>query len=78
MRVQENRGVVSVCIQVRSPNVGCPVMIPFRLLLITEENDNGAGILYHVYIVIIIMSRTWADKCVYICINNDVLNSIFE
>ena len=55
MRVQENRGVVSVCIQVRSPNVGCPVMIPFRLLLITEENDNG--------IVIIIMSRTWADKC---------------
>ena len=67
MRVQENRGVVSVCIRVISPSVRCPVMVPFRLLLSTAESDNGAGmfncVLSFMYLYNhLCTSTTWGDR----------------
>ena len=86
MRVQENRGVVSVCIRVISPSVRCPVMVPFRLLLSTAESDNGAGMFncvlsfmyIPIYIIICVHLRHGVIECVFYPRMNDVLDLCVE
>ena len=39
--VDEDDGVVEVCLSVTRPNIGCPVTYPFDVLLITVADRAG-------------------------------------
>ena len=47
-RVEEDVGLIQICVKVSFPEINCPIAFPFEILLSTA--DGTAGKVYSVYL----------------------------